>query len=880
MAAPKVATVKSVLSGNTLSLRGRPSNNQPPPERILSLAYIQAPRLGNQNKEDESFAFESREYLRQLVVGKEVTFRIDYSTPDNREFGSAFLGEDNITHLIVQEGWAKVREDSRKNKDESRGNEIEKLLKLEQDAQSAEKGIWKNSEPYFRNVNYTLSENPREYLNRYKGCPVDGIIEQVRDGSSLRVLCMPPSPAPQQYLNINISGIKAPIVRKDGTDVEPLVEPYGEEAKFFVESRLLQRSVKVILEGLSNNNQTFVATIIHPAGNIAEALVSVGLAKVVDWSIAFVTDGPTKLRAAENAAKEKHLRIWRDHVAKVKAVGDDYQFEGTVTRVISGDTIFVRNNRTGVEKKLQLSSIKQPKPKDTKFPEYNFEAKEFLRKKLIGKTVRVNIDYQKPAVDNFESRECATIKLGDFNPAEALLEQGLAHIIFHKRDDQDRSSCYDQLLIAEKKAQANTKGIHSNKDPPVYRIVDASETLPRARQFLHSLQRSGRVPGVVEFVYSCSRFKIYIPKESIKITFMLSGIRGPRIGHISNDHKSDPFAQEALDFATKKVLQRDVEIDVENIDKVGSFLGTLWFNKNDNFSVNLLEEGLATVHEYSADQSRHSQSLYNAEKIAKQAKKNIWSLQAPELTIEKENTAESEVKGPRKEIIDVVVSEIISGGHFYIQIDNDNIRSLEKMMESFSLYHKNAPNTPIQPKNGEIVSAQFTNDNQWYRAKIRKQLNESKSVEVVYIDYGNSETLPLSRIRSIPDDFKQLSAQSQEAVLSFLTVPEREKDYGIEACDRFHDLVGDKKLVANVDYRENQLLHLTLYDQQPSQQSDSSYSIETSINAEMVRDGFAFVNKKVRYARNNASSIKKLEELLEGTKKNRLGMFEYGDITE
>ncbi|CAJ0903411.1 11706_t:CDS:2, partial [Entrophospora sp. SA101] len=166
-----------------------------------------------------------------------------------------------------------------------------------------------------------------------------------------------------------------------------------------------------------------------------------------------------------------------------------------------------------------------------------------------------------------------------------------------------------------------------------------------------------------------------------------------------------------------------------------------------------------------------------------------------------------------------------------------------------------------------------------YRAKIRKQLNESKSVEVVYIDYGNSETLPLSRIRSIPDDFKQLSAQSQEAVLSFLTVPEREKDYGIEACDRFHDLVGDKKLVANVDYRENQLLHLTLYDQQPSQQSDSSYSIETSINAEMVRDGFAFVNKKVRYARNNASSIKKLEELLEGTKKNRLGMFEYGDIT-
>jgi len=37
------------------------------------------------------------------------------------------------------------------------------------------------------------------------------------------------------------------------------------------------------------------------------------------------------------------------------------------------------------------------------------------------------------------------------NAAEALLERGLAHIIRHKRDDEDRSSFYDQLMIAEQK---------------------------------------------------------------------------------------------------------------------------------------------------------------------------------------------------------------------------------------------------------------------------------------------------------------------------------------------------------------------------------------------------------------------------------------------
>jgi staphylococcal nuclease domain-containing protein 1 len=39
-------------------------------------------------------------------------------------------------------------------------------------------------------------------------------------------------------------------------------EPLAEEAKYFTESRLLQREVQVILESSNNNN--FVGTVIHP----------------------------------------------------------------------------------------------------------------------------------------------------------------------------------------------------------------------------------------------------------------------------------------------------------------------------------------------------------------------------------------------------------------------------------------------------------------------------------------------------------------------------------------------------------------------------------------------------------------------------------------
>lgn len=75
------------------------------------------------------------------------------------------------------------------------------------------------------------------------------------------------------------------------------MEEYGEEARYFVESRLLQRDVKLHLEGVSNQN--FVGSVIHPRGNIAEFLLQEGLAKCIEWTLSLVTGGPLKLREAE-----------------------------------------------------------------------------------------------------------------------------------------------------------------------------------------------------------------------------------------------------------------------------------------------------------------------------------------------------------------------------------------------------------------------------------------------------------------------------------------------------------------------------------------------------------------------------------------------------
>ena len=53
------------------------------------------------------------------------------------------------------------------------------------------------------------------------------------------------------------------MIRRNLEDNTETAEPFSAEAKFFVESRLLQRDVKIILEGVSNNN-IMLATVLHP----------------------------------------------------------------------------------------------------------------------------------------------------------------------------------------------------------------------------------------------------------------------------------------------------------------------------------------------------------------------------------------------------------------------------------------------------------------------------------------------------------------------------------------------------------------------------------------------------------------------------------------
>lgn len=96
------------------------------------------------------------------------------------------------------------------------------------------------------------------------------------------------------------------------------------------------------------------------------------------------------------------------------------------------------------------------------------------------------------------------------------------------------------------------------------------------------------------------------------LTLANLGIRTPKSARNITE-KGELFGVEALDFSTQKFLQRDVDFEVEGIDKSGGFIGTLYANKTDNVALSLLKEGLATVHDYSAEGLSWGKQLREAE---------------------------------------------------------------------------------------------------------------------------------------------------------------------------------------------------------------------------------------------------------------------------
>ncbi|XP_024973253.1 ribonuclease TUDOR 1-like [Cynara cardunculus var. scolymus] len=950
--------VKAAPSGDTLVIMGF-TKAEIPPEKTIVLAHLSSPRLARRGGNDDPFAWESREFLRKLCIGKDVVFKTEYTIPNfSREFCSLFVGTTNIAKEVVTHGWAKVKE--------AKGEvtpEHAELLRLEEQARQQGIGLWNRapgaSAAAIRNLPPSSVGDPSNLdamglLAANKGRPMEAIVEQVRDGSSLRVYLLPEF----QFVQVFVAGIQAPSMGRR-TMAEPTAttevpsdepngetngeirgtltsaqrvtassaynevapDPYGREAKHFTEIRVLNRDVRIVLEGVDKFSN-LIGSVYYPDGEAAKdlalELIENGFAKYVEWSAIMMEDeARRKLKAAELQAKKSKLRLWTNYVPPAtnsKAISDS--FTGEVVEVVSGDCIIVADDAVpfgspAAERRVNLSSIRCPKlgnpRRDEKPAPYAREAREFLRTRLIGRQVQVSMEYSRkvPMADgstaptgpadtrvmgfgsvfllsqgkDSEDVSPAPLPAGGQQPgvnvAELIIARGFGAVIRH-RDFEERSNYYENLLAAESRATAGRKGIHSSKDPPVMHVMDLlTASAKKAKDFLPFLQRNRRMSAVVEYVLSGHRFKLFVPKETCSIAFSFSGVRCPG--------REEPYSNEAISLMRWKIMQRDVEIEVETVDRTGTFLGSLWESKT-NVAITLLEAGLARLQtSFGTDRIPDAHLLAQAEQFAKRQKLKIW-----ENYVEGEQISNDPAHDRKqKEEFKVMVTEVLGGGKFYVQaVADQKVASIQKQLASLNL--KEAPVLgSFSPKKGDIVLAQFTADNSWNRAMIvtapRGGVQSAKDrFEVFYIDYGNQEVVAYNNLRPLDPSVSSAPGIAQLCSLVYLKVPTLDEDYGQEAAMLLSDttLNGPKEFRAVIEEKDTSggkvkgqgtgnVLLVTLIDDESGK----------SVNAMMLKEGVARLEKRRRWEpKEKQEAMNELEKHQSEAHRQRLGMWEYGDI--
>jgi staphylococcal nuclease domain-containing protein 1 len=869
---------------------------------------------------DEPGAFEAREWLRRLVVGKQVRFetRKQGASAGDRVYGCLFLttpasgGElpgaaVSLGVECVRLGWATPKAIAnpieKKGDDAAEEEEYEsQLFAAYQEARAAKRGIHgenplvrkpKNAGEEFAVL--ALVEASQKLCSHGR---VKCVIEYIFDGS--RVRCQVVDQQLAEYMHgsftLILAGVVCPRVGNQRADPPIVSEPFAEEARQFVTTRLMQRELDISLFGVDKSGQLAVGTIHHPAGNIAAELLKNGLGRMTDWSVRLLPAGDVPaLRVAENAAKRMRVRVWHSYAAPV--LHSASEIAGTVVEVLSGDTLLVLpdgKNYTsdGDLMKVSLASLRAPRLGSERAgrPDepYALESKEMLRSMTIGKQVKVCVHYERdipvlPGVN--ESRPFGTVSCGKHQDvSEALVTEGLALTQRH-RDDDEKSPRYDELRAAEAAAKAAKKGVHKEVEYKGGAVNDLTD--PRkAKSYSGSLMRAGNLKGIIEFVFNGALFKIFIPSENCHIRFSPNYLRcpqpSPSAGSKQQSRAVEPFGDEAKFHARLHVLQRQVEVVCTGVTNSGIITGSMFVGQGSrriDYAIELLGSGLASLDSRKIEYGEVPKHLLDAQASAQQNRVGVWSIEKP---ASKQVSVKVSSEKHVVKTATVRLSEVRSGNHFFFHVVKDEaVKVIDESMRVFT-QNNGTVGAPCDPKVGRVVAALFDDGTgkAWYRAKVVEKQGPAK-VSVLFLDHGNIGTLPVaSHLRPLdislgPD---RIPPVAKEAVLALTNTRPLSTDEGFDAARYVQKSCWGVDLSATIfapDDSGKLAVSLCLLGQ------------DESVNVKLVSEGLARVanHSSVEGLAGKMADPGSVLELAaelnvaqEAARKTRSGMWRYGDI--
>ncbi|XP_066998008.2 tudor domain-containing protein 1 [Anabrus simplex] len=158
----------------------------------------------------------------------------------------------------------------------------------------------------------------------------------------------------------------------------------------------------------------------------------------------------------------------------------------------------------------------------------------------------------------------------------------------------------------------------------------------------------------------------------------------------------------------------------------------------------------------------------------------------------------------------VTVSYVASVSNFFVHFEK-NSGELDKIANYIEIHCSGNVSGIManQLSSGTPVCALYSSDKQWYRAKVMSVAGDS--VSVLYVDYGNTDILPVSSLKQMDENLMKIRAQAIACCLNgFQNLENNER----ESAKLEEDTAGKVLKMVVVDHMANGMLLVDLVDLQ------------------------------------------------------------------
>jgi staphylococcal nuclease domain-containing protein 1 len=204
--------------------------------------------------------------------------------------------------------------------------------------------------------------------------------------------------------------------------------------------------------------------------------------------------------------------------------------------------------------------------------------------------------------------------------------------------------------------------------------------------------------------------------------------------------------------------------------------------------------------------------------------------------------------------------------HLRFNIDKKSFVHIDDDMAVFDESTAKDLEKPI--RKNTICAAKFSDDNQWYRARIEKTLGKGK-LDVYFIDFGNKDQLEASELKQLPQTLLEYNPVARHCTLAYIKTPKYEDPLGEEIAAKFRDLVWEKDLEVEVVDKVGQLHYVVV------REKDTSDNMK-SINAQLVKKAMARLDTSFDLPEDMAE----LQKIANEHREDQKGVYEYGSDDE